>query len=146
MVRAPSTMGWSDRMFLSGNGLSLDGLLGRPGPTVRLMAWVGTRATPEAAGLQRMLWPGRPRTEPSAGHGYINVDGQWIVTTPISRAVTSAGSTWRASEPTSPAWRPQCGSPPLSLTVAVRLYDTHTLMASHDQYSGRQPTAACELP
>jgi hypothetical protein len=35
--------------------------VGRPGPTFQPMAWVGTRATPKAAGLQRMLWPGRPR-------------------------------------------------------------------------------------
>lgn len=44
------------------------------------MAWVGTRATPKAAGLQWMLWPGRPRTEPSVGHGYKNAKRQQVVT------------------------------------------------------------------
>ena len=43
------------RMLVAGR------LLERPGPTVHPMAWVDTRAAPKAAGLQRMLWPGRPR-------------------------------------------------------------------------------------
>ena len=45
----------------SGRWLVAGRLLGGPGPTVQPMAWVGSRATPRAAGLQRMLWPGRPR-------------------------------------------------------------------------------------
>src|ERR671921_82015 len=46
------------------------------------MGWVGPRAAPKAAGLQRMLWPGHPRRGPSVGHGYKNVNGQGTVTTP----------------------------------------------------------------
>jgi hypothetical protein len=65
----PSAMGWSgpdpvigqpECVQLQEGGLSLEAV-GRPGPTVQPMAWVGTRATPKAAGLQRRLWPGRPR-------------------------------------------------------------------------------------
>jgi hypothetical protein len=36
----------------------------------------------KAAGLQRMLWPGRPRRGPSVGHGYKNVKDKGPFTTP----------------------------------------------------------------
>src|SRR5215213_5507051 len=88
----PSAMGWvgtgscyrATRVrSTSGRWLVAGRLLGARGRPSSPMVWVGTRATPKAAGLQRMLWPGRPRMGgPSVGHGYRNDKGQGIVTPP----------------------------------------------------------------
>jgi len=63
------------------DGLSLDGCWsarGRPS-----IPWPGsTPGQRQSSRPSAVLWPGRPRRGPSVDHGYKNVKGQGIVTTP----------------------------------------------------------------
>ena len=94
MVRAPLDHGdGRDRILLSAtsvfavfeDGLWLDGLLERPGPTVHPMAWVDTRATPKQPAFSGCFGQAVRGRGPSVGHGYKNVKGQGTVTTPCRR-------------------------------------------------------------
>jgi hypothetical protein len=88
-ARPPRPWDGRDRILLSGNQSAFNfrkvacrwTAVGRPGPTIQPMAWVGTRATPKQPAFSGCFGQAvRRMGGPSVGHGYRNAKSQPVVT------------------------------------------------------------------